>query len=117
MELKYIAVDAGSADHPMNTKIRDWEPLEAERCDAFMRSAMAKDSMRSTNGPIRIKRCTSGLPAALEIIHVECLGGEIDIVPKNKRMILGTFRGSSSMVNRPSAAASHSTRWSNLDRG
>jgi len=60
MELKYIAVDAGSADHPMNTKIRDWEPGEAEKCDAYMREKYGKGLMRSTSGPTRIRRCTSG---------------------------------------------------------
>ena len=32
-EIRWIGVDCGSADHPMNTKIRDWEPMEAAKCD------------------------------------------------------------------------------------
>ena len=39
-KLKWIGVDCGSADHPMNTKI-DGEPMEAERCNQVMLGAMA----------------------------------------------------------------------------
>ena len=31
MEFKWIGVDCGSADHPMNTKIREWSPKEARK--------------------------------------------------------------------------------------
>ncbi|NMB29013.1 MAG: cyclase family protein [Clostridiaceae bacterium] len=92
MELKYIAVDAGSADHPMNTKIRDWEPREAEACDAYMREKYGKGLNEIYTWPDTYQAMHIWVfPQPWEIIHVECLGGEIDIVPKNKRMILGTF--------------------------
>ena len=32
-KIKWIGVDCGSADHPMNTKIREWQPKEARACD------------------------------------------------------------------------------------
>ena len=33
MQIKWIGVDCGSADHPMNTKIRDWMPVQAGQAD------------------------------------------------------------------------------------
>ena len=41
-KIKWLGVDCGSADHPMNTKIRDWEPMEAEKCDAIFRKKYGK---------------------------------------------------------------------------
>ena len=41
-KIKWLGVDCGSADHPMNTKIRDWEPMEAEKCDAIFREKYGK---------------------------------------------------------------------------
>lgn len=91
MKIKHIAVDCGSADHPMNTKIRDWEPKEAENCDAFMRAKYGKglndiyhwpDTYQAMHVKVFIK--------PYEIIHAENLGGEIDKV-LNKRLILATI--------------------------
>ena len=41
-KLRWIGVDCGSADHPMNTKIRDWMPKEAKYCDAHMKEKYGK---------------------------------------------------------------------------
>ncbi len=91
MEIKHLAVDCGSADHPMNTKIRDWEPKEAEVCDAYMREKYGKgldeiyhwpDSYQAMHIQVFIR--------PWEIIHAENIGGEIDKV-LNKRLILGTI--------------------------
>jgi arylformamidase len=40
--IKWIGVDCGSADHPMNTKIRDWMPAQAADCDAYFREKYGK---------------------------------------------------------------------------
>ncbi len=91
MEIKHLAVDCGSADHPMNTKIRDWEPKEAEVCDAYMREKYGKgldeiyhwpDSYQAMHIQVFVR--------PWEIIHAENIGGEIDKV-LNKRLILGTI--------------------------
>ncbi|HRV30956.1 MAG TPA: cyclase family protein, partial [Kiritimatiellia bacterium] len=34
MKIKWIGVDCGSADHPMNTIIRTWHPGRFQECDA-----------------------------------------------------------------------------------
>ena len=41
-KIKWIGVDCGSADHPMNTKIRDWMPAQAEDADAYFRQKYGK---------------------------------------------------------------------------
>jgi hypothetical protein len=38
----WLGVDCGSADHPMNTKIRDWEPMEAKMCDEIFKKKYGK---------------------------------------------------------------------------
>lgn len=91
MELKWIGVDCGSADHPMNTKIRDWEPREAEACDRYMKEKLGKslneiypwpDVYQAMHLQVFIK--------PYEIIHAENLGGDIDLL-SNKRTIVGCF--------------------------
>ena len=45
-EIRWIGVDCGSADHPMNTKIRDWEPMEAAKCDKKFQEKYGKVPQR-----------------------------------------------------------------------
>ncbi|MGI6617508.1 MAG: cyclase family protein [Saccharofermentanales bacterium] len=91
MELKYIIVDCGSADHPMNTKIRDWEPVEAKACDEYMKKRYGKGLNELYPWPEAYQAMHLMLfPQPWEIIHVECAGGEVDKV-LNKRLIIGTF--------------------------
>lgn len=42
MELKWLAVDCGSADHPMNTKIREWMPVQAKEADEYLKNKCGK---------------------------------------------------------------------------
>jgi arylformamidase len=42
MKLKWLAVDCGSADHPMNTKIREWMPAQAKQADVHLKSKYGK---------------------------------------------------------------------------
>ena len=44
--VKWIGVDCGSADHPMNTKIRDWMPAQAEQKTAISARSWAGRSPR-----------------------------------------------------------------------
>ena len=85
---RWIGVDCGSADHPMNTKIREWMPRQAAECDRHMK-----------------KRYGRGLDAVFPddkyqlmhlemfnhgIIHAECMGGDIDLL-LNQRAVIGAF--------------------------
>ena len=87
-KLRWIGVDCGSADHPMNTKIREWMPRQAAECDRHMK-----------------KRYGRGLDAVFPddkyqlmhlemfghgIIHAECLGGDIDLL-LNRRALIACF--------------------------
>lgn len=87
-KIKLLGVDAGSQDHPMNTKIRDWRPDEAARADAFLRGKYGKGI--SEIWPVEDYQ---GMHVGLfpyGILHVECLGGEIAQV-LNRRTTLGVF--------------------------
>jgi len=41
-KLRWIGVDCGSADHPMNTIIRTWMPRQAKEAEAFFRKKFGK---------------------------------------------------------------------------
>ncbi|AEJ18767.1 thiolase C-terminal domain-containing protein [Gracilinema caldarium] len=41
-KLRWIGVDCGSADHPMNTKIREWMSRQAKECDAHSQKKYGK---------------------------------------------------------------------------
>lgn len=91
MEIKWIGVDCGSADHPMNTKIRDWEPREAEACDKYMQAKYGKSLNEVYPWPeVYQAMHVQVFIKPYEIIHAENLGGEIDQI-LNKRMIIGCF--------------------------
>lgn len=86
--IKLLGIDAGSQDHPMNTKIRDWRPDEARKADAHLRAKYGK-GLEEFFPPedyqgMHVELFPSGL------IHVECLGGEITKL-LNKRTTLGVF--------------------------
>ncbi|MBM4353790.1 MAG: cyclase family protein [Deltaproteobacteria bacterium] len=88
MKLKWIGVDCGSADHPFNTKIRDWMPHLARECDAYLRKKYGKslDEVFPTEDYqlMHIALFPSGL------IHAENLGGEIGKL-LNRRTVVGCF--------------------------
>lgn len=86
--LKLLGVDCGSQDHPMNTKIRDWRPDEAAKADAALRERYGK-GLAELFPPEDYQ----GMHFQLfphGILHVECLGGEIDQL-LNRRTTLGVF--------------------------
>ena len=91
MEIAWIGVDCGSADHPMNTKIRDWEPQEAIACDEYMQKKYGKKLNDIYEWPKTYQAMhLQVFPKPYEIIHAENVGGEIDKV-LNQRMIIGCF--------------------------
>lgn len=87
-KLKWIGVDCGSADHPMNTKIREWQPKEAKECDLYLQKKYGKSMAElMPDSDYQVMH----IPLfPLNIVHAENLGGDIDKV-LNKRMIIGCF--------------------------
>ncbi|MDI6642155.1 MAG: hypothetical protein QME68_07595 [Elusimicrobiota bacterium] len=88
MNFKWSGVDCGSADHPMNTKIRDWMPSLAKECDEYFRRKFKK-SIDEIFSPSHYQLMHIQL-FPLNIIHTENLGGEIDKL-LNKRITVGCF--------------------------
>ena len=42
LELRWIGVDCGSADHPMNTIIRQWMPRQAKQAEKVFKKKFGK---------------------------------------------------------------------------
>ncbi len=87
-KLRWIGVDCGSADHPMNTKIRDWMPAQAKECDAYFQKTLGK-GLEDVFTPdkyqlMHIEMFNHG------IVHAECVGGDIDLL-LNRRVKIGCF--------------------------
>jgi arylformamidase len=87
-KLRWIGVDCGSADHPMNTIIRNWMPRQAKEADDFFRRKFMKSLEEFfTNDKyqlMHIEMFDKG------IIHAECIGGDIDLL-LNQRVVIGCF--------------------------
>lgn len=87
-KIKWIGVDCGSADHPMNTKIREWMPRQAAECEAHFQASYGKGLSEvfddSKYQLMHIEMFNEG------IIHAECLGGDIDLL-LNQRCTIGCF--------------------------
>lgn len=90
-KIRWIGVDCGSADHPMNTKIRDWEPMEAAKCDEKFQKKYGKTLNEIYPWPDHYQAMHIELFCQpYEAIHAECLGGQIDEL-SNKRVVIGCF--------------------------
>jgi arylformamidase len=87
-KLRWIGVDCGSADHPMNTIIRDWMPRQARQADAHFRAKYKKPLAEFFDDDkyqlMHLEMFNHG------IIHAECLGGDIDLL-LNQRVQVGCF--------------------------
>jgi len=87
-KIKWIGVDCGSADHPMNTIIRDWMPRQAAEADQlFQEMYGATLAERFTPDKYQLMHIEM-FPH--HIIHAECLGGDIDLLA-NRRVTIGFF--------------------------
>jgi len=87
-KLRWIGVDCGSADHPFNTKIRDWMPKHAKYCDEYFKKNYGK-------GLEEVFSDDKYQLMHLEmfnhhILHAECLGGDMDLL-NNQRVTIGCF--------------------------
>jgi len=89
MELKWIGVDCGSADHPMNTIIRDWHPKPFAAAEKKLIEDYGKtwDEMFPPGEFYQVMHLNL-FPKGL--VHAENLGGEINEV-SNKRVWIGLF--------------------------
>lgn len=87
-KLKWLGVDCGSADHPMNTIIRDWMPRQAREADAHFQKKYGKKLAEffddSKYQLMHLEMFNHG------IIHAECIGGDIDLL-LNQRCTIGCF--------------------------
>jgi arylformamidase len=87
-KLRWLGVDCGSADHPMNTIIRTWMPRQAKEADRHFRQKYGRtleeyfDDSKYQLMHIELFNHS--------IIHAECLGGDIDLL-LNRRAIIGAF--------------------------
>ncbi|MBA3051969.1 MAG: cyclase family protein [Candidatus Omnitrophota bacterium] len=87
-KLHWLGVDCGSADHPMNTKIKDWMPKEAAKCDTYLKKKHGKHLDKMFPEDHYQLMHVRLFPQ--DIIHAENLGGEIDQL-LNRRTIIGCF--------------------------
>jgi kynurenine formamidase len=87
-KLKWLGVDCGSADHPMNTIIRNWMPRQTKEAEAHFKKKYGKPLAEMFTDDkyqlMHIEMFPHG------IIHAECLGGDIDLL-LNERVEIGCF--------------------------
>src|SRR5512136_2267174 len=87
-EVEWIGVDCGSADHPMNTIIRQWMPRQAAEADAHFRAKYGQSlAERFDDSKYQLMHIEM---FPYHIIHAECIGGEIDLL-LNRRVEVGFF--------------------------
>ncbi|MBN2501703.1 MAG: cyclase family protein [Anaerolineales bacterium] len=87
-KLRWIGVDCGSADHPMNTIIRNWMPRQAAQADfVFEKKYGKKVADVFTDEKYQLMHIDL-FPHGL--IHAECIGGDIDLLI-NQRVQIGFF--------------------------
>lgn len=90
MKLKWIGVDCGSADHPMNTIIRQWHPARFKEAEEKL---MAKYKVKSWDAYFPQDEYYQVMHIKLfpkKIVHAENLGGDINKL-NNKRAWIGCF--------------------------
>lgn len=87
-KLKWLGVDCGSADHPMNTIVRTWMPRQAQEAEAHFRKKYGRPLAEIfTDDKYQVMHIEL-FPYG--IIHAECLGGDIDLL-LNERVEIGCF--------------------------
>jgi kynurenine formamidase len=87
-KLRWFGVDCGSADHPMNTIVRDWMPRQARQADKVFIKKYGKPLAEFFDDGkyqlMHLEMFSHG------IIHAECVGGELDLI-LNRRLQVGFF--------------------------
>jgi kynurenine formamidase len=87
-KLRWIGVDCGSADHPMNTIIRDWMPRQARQAEKVFKQKFDKSLAEVFDDSKYQFMHLEMFPHG--IIHAECIGGDIDLL-LNRRVTIGFF--------------------------
>ncbi len=82
--VRWLAVDAGSADHPMNTVIRRLRADEAEDAEAALGRSLDEVF------PKRDYQIMHTLLFPHDVVHIENLGGDIDRV-RDRKIRFGCF--------------------------
>jgi arylformamidase len=87
-KLRWIGVDCGSADHPMNTIIRDWMPRQARQAEKVFKKKYGMPLAEFFDDTKYQLMHLEMFPHG--IIHAECVGGDIDLLV-NRRVQVGFF--------------------------
>jgi kynurenine formamidase len=87
-KLRWIGVDCGSADHPMNTIIRDWMPRQARQAEKVFQKKFGKGLSEFYDDTKYQLMHLEMFPYG--IIHAECIGGDLDLI-LNRRIQIGFF--------------------------
>ena len=88
-KLKWIGVDCGSADHPMNTIIRNWHPKLFIEAENKIKENYGKEWDEMFPQDIYYQVMHLKL-FPKRIVHAENLGGDIEQI-SNKRLWIGCF--------------------------
>ena len=86
-KLRWIAVDCGSADHPMNTILRTSMPRQAKEAELVFQKKFGKSLEEFFEGKYQLMHIEMFSDS---IIHAECFGGELDLLC-NRRVKVGFF--------------------------
>ena len=89
MKFKWIGVDCGSADHPMNTIIRTWHPKAFAEADIKVKRERGK-TWDQLFPPEEYYQVMHLKLFPKKLVHAENLGGEIDKL-SNRRTWIGLF--------------------------
>ncbi len=87
-KLRWLGVDCGSADHPMNTIIRDWMPRQTRQAEKVFQKKYGKPLAEFFDDSKYQLMHLEMFPHG--IIHAECVGGDIDLL-LNRRATIGFF--------------------------
>lgn len=86
--IRWIGVDCGSADHPMNTIIRDWMPRQRRQAEKVFSKKFGKTIDEFYDDSKYQLMHLEMFPYG--IIHAECIGGDLDLI-LNRRVQIGFF--------------------------
>ena len=90
MKFKWIGVDCGSADHPMNTIIRQWHPARFAEAEKKLKNRYKVDSWDEMFPQEEYYQVMHMKLFPKRIVHAENLGGDINKL-SNKRCWIGCF--------------------------
>ena len=87
MKLKMVAVDCGSAEHPMNTNVRFMHAREFEKAEARLQETHGK-SWDEMFPPEEYRQLTHGTLPRAGLLLAEALGGQIDALNNQRAWIM-----------------------------